>query len=99
MQLKITDKKEEILLSRTKIKAELIFTGAVPSQNDVRKEIAAQLKVDEKLVVVRKILCQFKCTKAKVLAYAYINEEDMKKVELKAKKKKEKKKEAEAKKE
>lgn len=95
MELKILEEKEKILLSRKEIKVEVKFTEAVPSKEELKKAVATQLKADGKLIVIKNVFPKFKSNKADVLAYHYISEEDMKKIEVKDKKKKEKKKPAE----
>ena len=87
MELKILDKKERLLLSRTEIKAQAAYTEAVPSKESIKKSLASQLKADEKLIVVKHIFPKFKIGIADVLAYHYISEEDMKKIEKEKKKK------------
>jgi len=87
MELNIVEKNEKILLSRTEVKATASFTGAVPSNEDVKKSIASQLKADAKLVVVKNIYPKFKDNTADILAYYYISEEEMKKNEPKLGKK------------
>ena len=82
MALKITSTEEKPLLARKEIKGELSFTEkATPSNDDVRKDIASQLKVDEKTVVVKHIYTAFGSSDAKVEAYVYNTEADLKKYE------------------
>jgi small subunit ribosomal protein S24e len=87
MNLKILEQKEEPLLSRKEIKAELFFEGtATPSNAEVGKNIASQLKVDEKLVVIKKIDTHYGSTEAIVTARAYDSAEAKEKIEPKDKK-------------
>ncbi|MFH1642189.1 MAG: hypothetical protein ABIC04_04780 [Nanoarchaeota archaeon] len=95
MEITVSEQKERVLLSRNEIKAELSFTGAVPSKEKVKKEMASKLKIDEKLLVIKGIFTKFKSNTAKVIAYFYLSEEDMQKIEHKKKKVKAKPKEAE----
>ncbi len=82
MALKITSTEEKPLLARKEIKGELSFAEkATPSNDDVRKEIASQLKVDEKTVLVKHIYTAFGSSEAKIEAYVYNTEEDLKKYE------------------
>ena len=90
MDVKILEKKEAQLLSRTEIIADVGFTGATPSVNAVKQRFADDLKVDQNLVVVKQILTKFGSSSAKIRIYAYKNKEAMEKVEPKSKKKKEK---------
>jgi ribosomal protein S24E len=81
MDLKITEKKEEPLLSRAKLIGELAFDGATPSYEDVKKKIASSLNCDEKLIAIRNIYTDFGVKKAELFAYVYNKEEAMKKIE------------------
>jgi len=87
MNLKILEQKDEPLLSRKDITAEVIFDSSVtPSNAEVKKNIASQTKSDEKLVVVKKIDAAFGATKAVVRAYVYTSEKEMTVIEPKDKK-------------
>lgn len=88
MELKIIDKKEQPLLSRTEIVAEAVFDAATPSKQDIKSKIASLVKSNENLVVVRHIYTEFGAKKAKILAYSYINDAELKKIEPKKKEKK-----------
>ncbi|MFC1728237.1 30S ribosomal protein S24e [Nanoarchaeota archaeon] len=79
--MKILNKNEQPLLSRTEVDIEITYEGITPSRADIKKQIASQLNTDEKLVVVRKIDAQYGEKNAEVLAYSYKNEEDMKRIE------------------
>ena len=87
MALKIENIDEKPLLARKEVSATFTFQGkATPSNADVRKAVAGELKVDEKLVVVKSIYTSFGTTEALIKAYAYNTEDDMKKIEPKNKK-------------
>jgi ribosomal protein S24E len=88
MELKIIDKKEQPMLSRIEIQGKLTFEGATPSANDVKKKLSSELKVDEGLIAVKKILTHFGSGNADLFAFAYLNKEDMGKIEPKPKEKK-----------
>ena len=87
MGLKIIEKKEQPMLSRIEVKGKLEFEGATPSADEVRKQLSSELKVDEKLIAVKNIFTHFGVRGADLTAYAYLNEEDMKKLEPKPKEK------------
>jgi small subunit ribosomal protein S24e len=89
MDLKITEKKEEPLLSRVKLTGEIIFEAATPSYEEVKKKITSSLNCDEKLIVIKNIYTKFGIKKADLFAYIYNNEEAMKRIEPKQKEKKE----------
>ena len=91
MQINVTSKTEEPLLSRTKIEATLEFEKVTPSYPEVTSLIAAQLKSDEKLVAIRHVYNYFGDRKARVIAYIYSDEAKKQFIEPKLKAKKEKK--------
>lgn len=95
MNLEITDKKENPLLSRTELKGTISFDKATPSNDEVKKEIASKSKADESLVVVKSIYTAFGTAKADFNAYVYKSKKDMVEIEPKKKEKKEKKPKAE----
>lgn len=93
MQLKIINKQENPLLSRTEVKAELSFEGAVPSANEVRKEINKQFGADFNLINVN-IKSEFGNRAAKADIHIYKDEKSMKAAVKKGKKALEKEKKA-----
>ncbi len=92
MEIKIIDRQEKILLSREEIKAKVIFTDAVPSEADIKKALASQIKGNDKLIKL-KIFPRFKNNSADIFAYHYISEQEMAKAEPKKAEKADKKKE------
>ena len=86
MDFKILSKKEEPLLSRTIVEAEVSFDKATPSKSETRSALAKSLGKDEKLIVVKGLYTGFGVRKAKNVSYAYENEEAMKSIEPKPKK-------------
>jgi len=88
MDIKITEKKEEPLLSRTEIIAD-ITADITPKKQELKTKFASVLKVDEKLVAVKHIYTKFGSKKSKAIVYQYTNEEELKKIEPKEKEKKE----------
>ncbi|MBI2101758.1 hypothetical protein HYT53_04050 [Candidatus Woesearchaeota archaeon] len=91
MQLNVTSKKEEPLLSRTMVKATLDFEKATPSYNEVTSLLATQMKTDEKLIAIRHVYNSFGARKADVTAYIYNDEAKKQLIEPKLKEKKDKK--------
>ena len=91
VQLNVTSKKEEPLLSRTMVNASLEFEKATPSYPEVTALLATSLKTDEKLVAVKHIYNLFGAKKAEVIAYVYADEAKRQLIEPKVKEKKEKK--------
>jgi len=88
MELKLIEKKEVPLLSRTEIKGELSFTGKTPSNDEVTKKISSDLKVDAATIVIKHVYTGFGATKAKVIAHVYKTADDKTKIEPKVKVKK-----------
>jgi ribosomal protein S24E len=91
MELKIISKKEDPLLSRTVVEAEIIFEKATPSRAEIKGSLAKSLGKDEKLIVVKGIYTSYGLKKAKNMCYIYENEESLKKIEAETKKKSKKK--------
>ena len=91
MQLKIVNKKEDPLLSRTKVESEIIFGKTTPSREEIKNELVKVLGKDEKLIVVKGIFTSYGLKKAKNLSYVYENEESLKRIEVEKKKKAKKK--------
>ena len=88
VQLNVTAKKEEPMLSRTMIKAELEFDKSTPSYAEVTSLVASSLKADEKLIAIRHIYNSFGARKAEVTAYVYSDEAKKHLIEPKVKDKK-----------
>lgn len=82
MDLKITEKFENQLLDRTDLSGEINFSGATPSNINVAKEIANNLKCKEDLVVVKQILTKFSTSFANFKAVAYKTPEGKAKFEV-----------------
>jgi len=85
MELKITDQKENPLLLRKEVRAELSFDKATPSNAEVAKALAAKLSASEDAIVVKKIAGGFGKLTASVTAYVYASKEQKDKIEPKVK--------------
>ncbi|KHO45738.1 MAG: 30S ribosomal protein S24E, small subunit ribosomal protein S24e [archaeon GW2011_AR3] len=81
MTIKISQKKDSKVLDRVELSGEVTFTGAVPSREELRKKVASHEGVKDNLVVMKKISPSFGSGQASFVAYAYHNEEAMKKIE------------------
>ena len=90
MELKILQKKEEPLLSRTRLEGEVLFDKATPSTKEIKSSFAKSLGKDESLVDIGGIYSQYGQKKAKVVCYAYENKDVLKKIKGETKKAKEK---------
>ena len=86
MDLKILSKKEEPLLSRTIVEAEVSFDKATPSKSEIKNALAKSLGKDEKLIVVKGLYSGYGVRKAKNVSYVYENEDVMKSIEPRPKK-------------
>ena len=67
MELKVINKKEEPLLSRIKVEAEIAFEKATPSRAEIKSQVAKDVGKDEKLVVVKSIYTTYGLKKAKTV--------------------------------
>jgi len=85
MELKISEEKDNPLLHRKEVIAEITFDKATPSNAEVSKELADKLKAKEELIVIKKIAGGFGSTSAKVTAYVYADKEQKERVEPKIK--------------
>ena len=85
MELKIISKKEEPLLSRTKVEAEVVFEKATPSREEIKSKLATDLGKDGKLIVVKGIYTIRGLKKAKNISYVYENEDYLKRIEVEKK--------------
>ncbi len=81
LDIKITEKKAQVLLSRTKVHGIVGFEAATPSRPDLKKKVAEALKVAEQNVSVTLIDTAFGEKKAKFEAHVYSSPEDLKKFE------------------
>ena len=81
MKLTINEKKDNPLLSRTEVRADIEFDATTPSNKDVQAELAKKLSVDAELVVVKQIRTGFGQRKAGVKANAYSKKDVMMKIE------------------
>ena len=87
MNIKILEQKKQPLLSRTEVTAEVTFEGTkTPSKSEVKKNIAAQTKSDEKLAVVKSIYNHSGSTIAQAVVYVYVSADEMKRIEPRDKK-------------
>lgn len=87
MSSKILDEKSSVLLHRKEVKAEVEYDAAVTSIDAAKKAIASAKKVDESLVVIKRIVPKYGQKKAVVEAYIYDSAEVMAKIEPRKKEK------------
>ena len=88
--IEVREKRDVRVLKRKEVVIDVEFSGkATPSEAEVKKMVAAQLKADEALVVVKKVGQHFGMTKATITARIYDDEKALKDVEEIKKRKKE----------
>ena len=88
LELTITSKTEEPLLSRTMLKANVSFEKSTPSYTELTALIASKAKADEKLVAIRHVYTSFGNKNAEITAYVYKDEAKKHFIEPKVKEKK-----------
>ncbi len=87
-EIRVTEKKESPLLSRTEVTAEMLYSRAPPEKEELKPKLATALSAKENLVVIRKIHTRYGDKKAVISFYIYNNEKDMEEIEPKQKAKK-----------
>jgi ribosomal protein S24E len=83
MNVVIKNKIENKAMQRLEIEAQISFEKVTPSRKDIQKEIAKQVKANEKLTVVRNIYTKFGKNEAIATAHIYSKEDVMKQIERK----------------
>ena len=89
MEITIKTQKENQLLQRKEITGEAAFSGATPSNKEVKEAIAKKLNTDAGTIAVKKITGSFGGINAKIEAFAYSTKEQLEKIEPKQKPKQE----------
>jgi ribosomal protein S24E len=77
MKVDIKQKIDEPLLSRKRIEGEISFSGAVPSKEELKKDIATQMKAQPELVNVEHIYTSFGTGNANILAHVYSDKKSL----------------------
>ncbi len=88
MEVNVSGKQENKLLSRLEVKGKLTFQGPTPAYKDVQAELGKALKKDAELVVVRHVYTNFGSPGATFDAFVYDSKEALKNVEAPIKVKK-----------
>jgi small subunit ribosomal protein S24e len=83
MNLKITEEKQNKLLSRKEITAEMAHEGPTPGYAAMKKALAKELKADESLIAIHHIYPFFGEPKVKIIANIYETKEKMQELEPK----------------
>ncbi|MEI7961095.1 MAG: hypothetical protein WCI04_02050 [archaeon] len=82
MDLKITEKKKNEVLSRQEIIAEM-HEKIIPAKTLIREKLAALLNVKDEQIAIWQVKSKFGSSRAKVYARVYNSSEDLKKSEVK----------------
>ncbi|MBI2546731.1 hypothetical protein HYV81_06145 [Candidatus Woesearchaeota archaeon] len=88
MEMEITSKKHNRLLSRTEVQVNLPYPAATPSLPDVKKTVAHLTKSAEDVIIIRRVANRYGEKSALVTAYVYDSKEAMDKIEPKPRQKK-----------
>ncbi len=88
MEVAIKNKKENPLLLREELTGEITFTGATPSNQQLKEELVKKLGAQQEVIVIRHIYTKFGGGKASFEAVAYKSKEQLDKIEPKKKEKK-----------
>jgi len=71
MKLLIKKQKENPILRRAELEADLVFTGATPSREAVSSDIASQMKTKPEFIDVKIIKSNFGQQHGKAVVYVY----------------------------
>lgn len=88
MNITNIDKVPNAALNRVEITADISYEGATPKSSDVQSSIAQKVSANQQLIVVKHIYSRFGERAARVLAYQYNDEAQLKAIEPKPKVKK-----------
>jgi ribosomal protein S24E len=77
MNLEITKERDTPLLSRKRYSLYLDFSGKTPSRLQIRDAVAAKIKSDPKLTIIKHIYTRYGVQRAKVIANVYSKKEDL----------------------
>lgn len=83
MKIEIKNKNENKLLHRTELDGTITYEGATPTRQQVRAEVAKQLKVKEDVVVSKFIESSFGGNTASFEAFVYDTPEHLQEIETK----------------
>ena len=103
MKINIIEEKKEPLIPRVSYLINVEYEGKTPSREDLKKELSKILKSDEKLIIIKKIMNEFRKTTCKLDVLVYQDEKTLRMFEteqsIKRNTKKEQKQEKEGKQE
>ena len=80
--MKILEKNKSKLIDRTELLIEYHHTNKpTPTNDEIKKELAKELKTKEKLIIIKNIITKFGEGTSTISAFAYDNLEELKKLE------------------
>lgn len=82
MKIEIKEKKENQLLKRIRAEGIVYYEKETPSNESLKEALAAELKADKGLIVIKYIYPKFSHQQAEFKAVAYLNKEAMGLVEV-----------------
>ncbi len=85
MEITVKNKKENPLLQREELTGEITFTGATPSNQQLKEELSKKIGAQQEVIVIRHIYTTFGGGKAAFEAVAYKSKEQLDKIEPKKK--------------
>lgn len=81
MKIEKLEKKENAVLNRDEVSAQVIFSDATPSRSDIIKALAAATKSKEDLVIVRSLQGNYGGGSATLVAHVYKDRASLENVE------------------
>ena len=81
MNLKITEQKENLLLGRKEVHAQLDYDTATPAKEELRQQLSKSMKVDAELLIIKHIYPSVGNKSAAVLIYQYHDKQQMQRIE------------------
>ena len=85
MKVTIKNKEENKLLNRVELSGEIVFDAVTPSNTDLIKTLAKDLKVKEELLIIKNIYTKFSERRATFSAVIYKTAESKNKYEMSTK--------------
>jgi len=81
MKIENVEKKENVVLHRDEVSAQVIFNEATPSRSDIIKALASATKAKEDLVIVRRLQGNYGGGSATLVAHVYKDRASLENVE------------------
>jgi ribosomal protein S24E len=81
MGLNIISEKDNKLLGRKEIIAEVEYSGCTPTKENIKKMIVTKMGADEKLIIIKIIKTEYGKPKAKLNLVIYNSDKEMREIE------------------